>query len=174
MKKTYLSLAVIGIVIASCTGSGSGMHVEKHEGDISSAIASDSKTDAELEAELAEYERQEEERIAKEKAASTSMEFDKKRHDFGDVLSGSDNQTYFKVTNTGDKPLIIEDVSASCGCTLPMKPDGPIAPGETDVIEVHFKPKPGQLNEIIKTVTVTANTMQKVHKLEIRAFVKEK
>ena len=55
---------------------------------------------------------------------------------------------------------------------MPKKPEGPILPGETDVIEVKFHPKPGQKNEIIKTVTVTANTVEKIHTEEILAFVK--
>lgn len=171
MKKTFLSLLVLGVIISSC--GGSDYEVKKHEGEVKSAIASNAKTDAELEAELKEYERQEEERIKKEQASTTTISFDKLKHDFGDVKADSDNSTYFTVTNTGDKPLIIEDVSASCGCTTPIKPEGPIAPGKSDLIEVRFHSKPGQLNEIIKTVTVTANTKEKVHKLEIRAFVKE-
>ena len=89
------------------------------------------------------------------------------------MLPDSDNTTVFTVTNTGDKPLILEDVSASCGCTMPRKPEKPILPGESDVIEVTFHPKPGQVNEIKKSITVTANTMKKVHMLEIRAFVKK-
>ena len=55
---------------------------------------------------------------------------------------------------------------------MPQKPEGPIAPGKSDVIKVTFKSKPGQENEIKKTVTVTANTEEKIHLLEIRAFVK--
>jgi hypothetical protein len=92
-------------------------------------------------------------------------------HDFGNVGSDSENTTEFIITNTGNMPLIIQDVTASCGCTTPQKPEKPIAPGMTDVIKVTFKPKEGQINEVRKTVTVTANTPQKVHKIEIRAFV---
>ena len=75
-------------------------------------------------------------------------------------------------TYRGNKPLIISNVSASCGCTMPKKPEKPIAPGKSDVIEVVFKSKPSMKNEIKKTITVTANTIKKIHKLEIRAFVK--
>ena len=109
----------------------------------------------------------------KEKAGNiTTLKFDKVLHDFGDVISEEENLTSFIVTNTGDKPLIISDVSTTCGCTTPKKPSGPIAPGASDEIQVTFKSKPTQKNEIKKTVTITANTPERVHKVDIRAFVK--
>lgn len=164
------SLLCIGILATSCH---SDEVIKKRDGDVVSSLASNGKTDAELEKLVKEFEKEERERLEKEKLNTTSLSFDKKRYDFGNVKSGSTNTTEFVVNNTGDKPLIIEDVSASCGCTTPKKPSGPILPGKSDVIEVSFKPNPGQVNEIIKTVTVTANTVEKVHKLEIRAFVIE-
>lgn len=169
MKKVLLSLIVISSLIA-CGESSTGK-ITKQEGEVVSSAASGSFSDAELEKELARIEKEENARISKLKATSTSLEFDKERHDFGNVGPDTDNITEFTVKNTGDKPLIIEDVSASCGCTMPKKPEGPILPGQTDVIEVKFHPKPGQKNEIVKTVTVTANTIEKIHTVEIRAFV---
>ena len=56
-------------------------------------------------------------------------------------------------------------------CNIPKKLDKLNALGKSDVIEVKFEPKPDQRNEIIKTVTITANTPEKVHKVDIRAFV---
>lgn len=169
MNKIVIGLFILGLTV-SCGGSGS-KKITKKDGNITSTAASGSVTDKELEKSLEKLEKEENERIAREKATSTTLEFDKLKHDFGNVGPDSDNITQFVVKNTGDKPLIISDVSASCGCTMPQKPEDPIPPGKSDVIEVKFHPKPGQENEIIKTVTVTANTMEKIHKLEIRAFV---
>lgn len=171
MKKLLFSAIIIGSLV-SCGDSSTGKIIKK-EGKVVSSAASGSVTDAELEKQLKELEKEENRRLAEVKATSTSLKFDKEKHDFGNVGPDSDNKTDFTVTNTGDKPLIIEDVSASCGCTMPKKPEGPILPGESDVIEVVFHPKPGQKNEIIKTVTVTANTVEKIHIVEIRAFVTE-
>ncbi len=95
-------------------------------------------------------------------------------HDFGKVIEDTDNLTEFLVTNTGDKPLIISNVKASCGCTTPEKPEGPIAPGKSDKIKVKFHPNPDQLNEIQKTVTVTANTDPVISTVTIKAFVVKK
>ena len=162
-----VSVALLGILI-SC--SPSEEIVEKDAG-FTSSVSAGSQSEKELKESLKEFEKAEEARLSAIEESSTSMEFDKLTHDFGDVLPDSDNTTVFTVTNTGNKPLILEDVSASCGCTMPKKPEAPILPGESDVIEVTFHPKPGQVNEIKKSITVTANTVQKVHLLEIRAFV---
>ena len=139
--------------------------------DVRSAISAGTMTEEEMRDATEEFQKREAVKEQALLASATTIEFDKKKHDFGDVLPDSDNTTEFIVYNTGDKPLILDDVSASCGCTMPKKPEGPIAPGESDVIEVTFHPKPGQVNEIKKTITVTANTSKKVHMLEIRAFV---
>src|SRR5690606_29007786 len=106
------------------------------------------------------------------KEAETTLEFDKLTHDFGNVKPEVENKTTFFVKNTGTKPLIIENVEASCGCTTPKKPEKPILPGDSDEISVTFKSNPGQTGEQKKSITVTANTAEKIHTLEIRAFIK--
>lgn len=45
---------------------------------------------------------------------------------------------YFEFKNISDKPVVVEDASASCGCTVPEKPEKPIAPGETGKIKVQY------------------------------------
>lgn len=170
MKKIFVSIIVLGSLV-SCGGSGS--EIKAVNGDVTSNVASNRESDAELAEQMKKFDEEEKKRIEEEEKTVTSLSFDRLRHDFGDVSQGSENSTRFEVTNTGELPLIISDVSASCGCTLPIKPEGPIAPGDSDVIEVTFKPKPGQQNEIEKTVTVVANTKEKVSMLKIRAFVTE-
>lgn len=44
----------------------------------------------------------------------------------------------WRFRNVSDKPLVIENVSASCGCTVPDKPEQPIAPGQEGVIKASF------------------------------------
>ena len=169
MNKAVLAIA-IGLVITSCSSSSN--EITAKDGDVVSNISAGSQSEKELEDALKEIKEEEEKAAAKEKATSTTLTFDKMKHDFGNVKAETENTTEFIVTNTGKNPLILSDVSASCGCTMPQKPEGPIAPGESDVIKVTFKSKPGQENEIKKTITVTANTVDRVHLLEIRAFVK--
>ncbi len=169
MKKVYFAIGLV-VIVSACSSSTD--KIKARDGEIVSNVAAGELSDKELKESLKEIQKEEAAILAKEKASSTTLSFDKMKHDFGNVKSEVENTTEFIVTNTGNKPLIISDVSASCGCTMPQKPEGPISPGKSDVIKVAFKSKPGQENEIKKTVTVTANTEEKIHLLEIRAFVK--
>ena len=137
---------------------------DANQTDYSSTIIADEPTEEDLKKELSESELEKLSNI-------TSMSFDKIVHDYGKVIIDSDNKAIFTVTNTGKKPLIIENVAASCGCTTPKKPEKPIPPGKSDQIEVGFKPRDGQLNEQEKTITVSANTDSKMEVLKIKAFV---
>jgi Protein of unknown function (DUF1573) len=168
--KRIISVGLL-VLVASCAEETNT--IEAKTGEVTSSISTGSQNDKEMQESLKDIQKEESARLKKEKENTTTIEFDKLRHDFGDVLPDSDNKTEFKVTNTGNVPLILSNVDASCGCTMPKKPDGPILPGEFDFIEVVFHPKPSQKKEITQVVTVTANTAKKIHKLDIRAFVKE-
>jgi hypothetical protein len=78
-------------------------------------------------------------------------------YDFGKVKEGEIVEYNFRFKNTGLNPLVIEDAVASCGCTVPEKPDQPIAPGELGFIKVKFNSehRPGQSHKSI-TITSTA------------------
>lgn len=171
MKHLLIPVAA-AFLLFSCSGTEEGEGATQQSGEVTSSIDADQELSPEVKKEMAAERKRATEAQRKLEATMTSLSFDKEMHDFGDVQAETDVFTEFVVTNTGERPLIIEDVSASCGCTMPKKPEKPIAPGESDVIEVKFKSKPGQLNEITKTVTVTANTKEKQHKVQIRAFVK--
>lgn len=104
-------------------------------------------------------------------APKTTIQFESTFHDFGDIKEGDVVNTVYKFTNTGNSPLIIRDARASCGCTVPSKPEAPVMPGETGEIEVEFnsKGKPGMQS---KTVTITANTEpSETIKLDFKAQV---
>jgi hypothetical protein len=166
MKLVYFSVGLIFLFYSCKESSGNS------SSEVQSIIAAGGESEQELQERLKKMEEEEKRRLDEEKKNSTTLKFDKLIHDFGTVKAESDNSCKFKVTNTGDKPLIIDNVSASCGCTMPYKPEKPIPPGESDYIEVNFKSKPGQVNEITKTVTVVANTSPKISEIQIRAFVK--
>ena len=160
----------IFLILFACTDDSA----KSSNGQLSSKIEADPSSENELKKELEDVEKEEKERLKELEATQTSMSFDRLKHDFGKVVEDSDNRTTFIVTNTGKNPLIIESVSASCGCTTPSKPEKPIPPGKSDKIEVIFHPKIGQLNEQTKTVTVTANTDPNMSVLTISSFVTPK
>jgi hypothetical protein len=137
---------------------------------VESTIAANGTSEAELKEALKEIEKEE----AELRKSLTSMTFDKLNYNFGKLIEDTENKVSYKVTNSGKNPLIIEKVDVSCGCTTAKKPEKPIAPGKSDVIEVIFHPKLGQLGEQKKTVTVTANTDPKIVVLNFEAFVEKK
>ena len=97
------------------------------------------------------------------------MTFEEVEYDFGTIDAGTNVEHTFKFTNTGEAPLVIVDAKSSCGCTVPEKPDGPIAPGEEGELLVKFNGS-GK-NQVSKTVTITANTKAGKETLKIKAFV---
>ena len=171
MKTRFIPLIAI-VLLASCESGGTNT-IERKTGKAISTISADSDLSPE-EREKMEKDFQLEQKKRKALEASwTSLKFDKEVHDFGKVKADTDCFADVRVINTGDKPLIVSNVYASCGCTMPRRPKGPIAPGQSDIIQVKFHSKPGQLNEVTKTVTVEANTKQGKHTFDIRAFVEE-
>jgi len=98
------------------------------------------------------------------------------QHDFGTI---GENDGYaehiFNFTNTGNAPLVISRVQASCGCTRPEWTTEPVEPGKSGVIIVSYNPK-GRLGPINKTATVYTNEENgyKRHRLTILGNVVDK
>ncbi|WP_419803035.1 DUF1573 domain-containing protein [Mucilaginibacter sp.] len=86
------------------------------------------------------------------------MKFDKEVYDFGKIKAGDKVSYDYAFVNTGKSPLIVTDAVASCGCTIPTKPDKPINPGEKSMIKVVFN-SAGKSGLIDKQITITANTV---------------
>ena len=103
-------------------------------------------------------------------AQGPQLTFESNVIDYGTIEKGSDGIRVFRFTNTGDAPLIIEKVYSSCGCTIPKKPEAPIAPGKQGEIQVKYDTN--RLGPIRKTVTVNSNaTDQKTVALKIKGTV---
>ena len=91
--------------------------------------------------------------FAQEKIAK--IEFKTEVLDYGNIAHNSDGIRVFEFTNTGDAPLVITEVSSSCGCTIPKKPEAPIMPGKTGEIQVKYDTS--RVGPIRKAVTVKSN-----------------
>ena len=85
----------------------------------------------------------------------TTLETDKTIHNFGTIKKGSANPAVFTITNTGNHPLIIYRVSASCGCTNVDWDKQPVEPGQTATVRVEMKPE--ETGYFSKTVDVYCN-----------------
>jgi hypothetical protein len=94
----------------------------------------------------------------------TSIQFKDSVIHAGKIEEGKLLDVEFEFTNTGTEMLIIKNVSASCGCTIPEKPEEPIAPGQSGKIKATFDSK-GRAGLNQKAITVIANTKETVHTL---------
>lgn len=92
----------------------------------------------------------------------------------GKIKEGQIVEIAWKFKNVGTKPLIIENTSASCGCTVAEKPEAPIAVGKDGVIRAKFDSN-GRPGSQRKDVYVIANTTgSKEHHLSFMMEVEKK
>ena len=100
---------------------------------------------------------------------ANSILFDKLKHDYGTIERGSDGNSVFTFTNQGEKPLVLSNVRASCGCTVPQWPRTPIEPGEQGEIKVKYNTNiVGTFN---KTITVNSNAANSIVRLRVKGQV---
>jgi hypothetical protein len=89
------------------------------------------------------------------------ISFARLNHDFGEVTDTEIYSTTYEFTNTGGQTLVIDQVKASCGCTLPKLSKYRFEPGETGEISVDFDPK-AMKDAKTKKVTVISNASNSV------------
>ena len=106
--------------------------------------------------------------------AQPKITFEKTEHNYGSFLEAAGVQTTtFKFKNTGNAPLILNSVRASCGCTTPKWTRDPIAPNGSGEITVSYDPKnrPGAFN---KSITVGSNAETATVNLSISGQVQQR
>tara|TARA_R110000787_G_scaffold271939_1_gene379200 strand:+ start:3007 stop:3432 length:426 start_codon:yes stop_codon:yes gene_type:complete len=88
---------------------------------------------------------------------------------YGKITVGANGVRVFEFTNTGKSPLIITKVQASCGCTVPKKPENPIMPGEKGKIEVSYDTK--RVGGFSKAITIYSNAKTPRKMVKIKGYV---
>ena len=102
------------------------------------------------------------------------VEFDRTVCDFGDVLlSDGPLKCSFNVRNISGKPLVIYNVSTSCGCTDAKWTKEPIQPGKSGIISAEYTNDEGPY-PFDKTLTVHISSLKKPVVLRIRGYSHEK
>jgi hypothetical protein len=84
------------------------------------------------------------------------MKFKEETHVFGKIEQGKPVTQEFVFTNTGTDPVVISNVTASCGCTTPSWTKDPVLPGKTGTIKATYNAAAaGPFN---KNITVFSNS----------------
>jgi hypothetical protein len=76
--------------------------------------------------------------FAQAKKAEEVVKFKETVYDFGKIKQGVPVTHDFEFTNISSKPVVIENATASCGCTTPTWPQAPIAKGKSDKVKAGF------------------------------------
>ncbi len=92
---------------------------------------------------------------SKTTASTASFRWDEQTFDFGKIKTGVPVTHEFEFVNSGNAPLSIMNVKASCGCTTPEWTKDPIPPGGTGYIKAIYNA--ANIGAFNKTITVTAN-----------------
>ncbi len=71
-------------------------------------------------------------------SAQSDIKFKDVKHSFGKIKQNKPVTYYFSFTNEGNKPLIVENAMAGCGCTTPEYPKEPIGKGKEAKIKVTY------------------------------------
>ena len=88
--------------------------------------------------------------------AQPAIKVTEESFDFGEIIEGKMASHEFQVTNSGNQPLILNNVQPSCGCTSPHWTKEPIMPGKTGIIKATYNSagRPGPFN---KSLTIISN-----------------
>ena len=104
---------------------------------------------------------------------TTIVEIIDSAYNFGTITEGEKVEYSYRFKNTGTNPLVIFNATASCGCTVPEKPEKPILPGETGFIKVVFNSS-GKRGHNEKDVNITSNANPAFPPLKLMGEIKEK
>ena len=105
------------------------------------------------------------EEISRKQPIQTTVKVEKESLLLETIPLGKSKDTLFTLVNTGDQPLVIIDVTTTCGCAQTLFDKHPVQPGESLHIKVGVTPENKGLFD--ETITVKCNTNQLI-KLNIR------
>ena len=102
---------------------------------------------------------------SEDKQVMTTVSLEATVFSMGDFAWQEERQGTFRLKNTGEKPLVIQDVVTSCGCLTVDYPQEPVQPGKEAVLRMTYKAdNPGHFN---KAVTVYCNAENSPIKLRV-------
>ncbi len=95
---------------------------------------------------------------AQSQTVEPKISFDENSHDFGKFNESDGKVTHkFEFVNTGGSDLLVQNVTASCGCTAPRWTREPVRPGGKGFVAATYNPA-GRPGSFRKYVTVISNS----------------
>ncbi|SEG03388.1 Protein of unknown function [Halpernia humi] len=102
----------------------------------------------------------------------TNVAISEDTFDFGTIKKGDVKSHTYEITNTGTNPLIISQVSPTCGCTVSEFTKEPILPGKKGKITLKFNSENFE-GVVHKTANVFANVSKAPIALNFTANIKK-
>jgi len=102
---------------------------------------------------------------------NAKIEFKQLVYDYGTIEKNSYGIARFVFYSKGSAPLVINNINASCGCTVPSWPKEPIIPGDSATIEVKYDTR--RLGIISRHVTISCNASDENITLNLKGTVVE-
>ncbi|SNT38659.1 Protein of unknown function [Ekhidna lutea] len=106
--------------------------------------------------------------------AQSKLDFAVTDHNFGDIQEeGGPAEFTFHFVNTGNEPVKITNVKASCGCTTPGWTREEVMPGDSGYVKAKYNPRnrPGRFRKSLRLTTTDASSNRTLY---ISGFVKPK
>lgn len=101
----------------------------------------------------------------------TTVTLDRNTFDFGAVKLNSEALAEFVIKNTGDNPLVIQEIFMSSHVTVISKPKENLDPGKSGIITLRYDTS--KLGPIVKTITIKVNTLEKILPINLKGKVVE-
>ena len=109
---------------------------------------------------------------SEDKLIMTTVSLESTVLSMGDFSWQEERQGTFRLKNTGEKPLVIQDVVTSCGCLTVDYSQEPVQPGKEAVLRMTYKAdNPGYFN---KAATVYCNAENSPIRLRVSGNALEK
>ena len=111
--------------------------------------------------------------VALAAVAQPRISSNKETHNFGQIEWKRPVTVEYTITNTGNQPLVLTNVTTSCACSVADWTKEPIAPGKTGEVKVTYNPK-GRPGPFYKTIAIYSNGEKGSFSLGIKGNVTPK
>ena len=103
------------------------------------------------------------------KLLADAVKWNSESIDVGNIPQGKPKLIRFEFTNISKKPIIIENVAPSCGCTTANYSKEPIKPGKKGFVEASYNA--ANAGAFVKTVNVTTSDSKTPKTLSFKGVV---